>query len=74
MDSWLIILIIVFSVLIVLVNSYIMIMYIHPDDKGIGNAFIYKIIVVLGLSLAFGLVMMVPLDIANARGNGGIDM
>ncbi len=74
MDAWLIVLIIIFSVMIVITNTYLMIIYVHPDDKGVGNALIYKIIVVLGFSLAFGLVMMIPLDISNARNNGGLDM
>jgi LMBR1 domain-containing protein 1 len=74
MDSWLIILIIIFSVVMVLVNSYLMIIYIHPDDKGVGNSVYYKILVVLGMSVCFGLILMMPLDVSNARHNGGLNM
>jgi hypothetical protein len=51
-----------------------MIIYIHPDDKGIGNNIFYKIIVVFSMSIAFGMIMMFPLDISNTNSNGGLDM
>jgi len=74
MDAWLLTITIVFSILLVLINTYVMIIYIHPDDKGVGNALFYKILVVVGLTLSFGQVMMIPLDISNSRTNGSIDM
>ena len=74
MDPWLLILTIIFTFLLILINTYVMIIYIHPDDKGLGNALFYKILVVAGLTLSFGQVMMIPLDISNSRTNGSIDM
>ncbi len=74
MDAWLVILIVIFGVLVVVVNTYLMIVYIHPDDKGLGSALPYKILVVLGMSLSFALVLMLPLDVSNARHDGGLNM
>jgi len=74
MDVWLILLTIVFSCVTVLVNTYLMIIYIHPDDKGLGNNILYKVLVVLGLSTCFGLILLLPLDVSNARSNGGLDI
>ena len=74
MDGWLILLTIVFTCVVILVNIYLMIVYIHPDDKGIGNSVFYKVLVVLGLTTCFGLILLLPLDVSNARTNGGLDI
>lgn len=74
MDAWLILMSITFSILIVIITTYLMILYIHPDDKGIGNSLAYKLLVVVGLSTCFGLVLLLPLDVSNARNNGGLDI
>jgi len=71
MDALLLVFIIIISILLLLVNVYILAVYIHPDDKGFGNSIFPKIIIVLGLSLAWGQMFMVPLDVANSRGDGG---
>jgi len=67
MDALLLVFIIIISILLLLVNVYILAVYIHPDDKGFGNSIFPKIIIVLGLSLAWGQMFMVPLDVANSR-------
>ena len=74
MDLFLLISTIVAIVLLLGVNFYLMVTYIHPDDKGIGSHFMLKIIVLLGLTLCWALILMVPLDVSNTRNNGGFDM
>jgi len=71
MDAFLLISIIVVAVVLLLVNIYLLAIFIHPDDKGFGTSIFPKIVVVLGLTLAWGQVFMVPLDVANSRGDGG---
>jgi len=60
-----IILIIVFIIILLGVNIYILAMYCHPDDKGWGNVVYCKILVVAGLTLCQAQALMVPLDVAN---------
>lgn len=75
MDAFLLISTIIIAVVLLFVNIYVLAIYIHPDDKGFGTSILAKILVVLGLTLAWGQVFMVPLDVANARGDGGgLDM
>jgi LMBR1 domain-containing protein 1 len=52
------------------VNIYLLIYYSHPDDQGFGDSIYPKIIVVLGLTLAFAQILILPLDVSNARGDG----
>ena len=74
MDIFLLIDTIVVLVILLGVNFYLMVSYIHPDDKGFGSHVILKIIVILGLTLCWALILMVPLDVSNTRNNGGLDM
>jgi LMBR1 domain-containing protein 1 len=37
----------------ILVNFYILAIYCHPEDKGLGTSTILKILVILGLTLAW---------------------
>jgi hypothetical protein len=53
MDIFLIILTVVFSIILISTNFYILVIYIHPDDKGIGNNVMMKIMVILGLTLCW---------------------
>ena len=64
------------SIILLAVNIYLLILYIHPDDKGWGSAVYCKIIVVLGLMLCQAQALMVPLDVANRSAvvTTGIDM
>jgi len=56
-------------------NIYLLAYYCHPDDRGFGSALICKIVVVLGMTLAWAQVLMLPLDVSNQTGfGGGIDM
>lgn len=65
MEWILIVLIVVFVIILAGVNFYLMALYIHEDDKGLGNVLYTKILVIIGLTLAQATVLMVPLDVAN---------
>jgi LMBR1 domain-containing protein 1 len=75
MDIFFLIFIILVTIALLISNIYILAYYCHPDDKGFGSALICKIIVVLGMTLAWAQVLMLPLDVANNRSfGGGINM
>jgi LMBR1 domain-containing protein 1 len=75
MDVFLIIITIIFSILLLVVSFYILALYCHPDDRGFGSHILLKILVIVGLTLSWAQVLMVPLDVANSRGEGGqLDM
>lgn len=64
------------SIILLAVNIYLLILYIHPDDKGWGTALYCKVLVILGLTLCQAQALMVPLDVANRSAivNNAIDM
>lgn len=64
------------AIVLLAVNIYLLILYIHPDDKGWGNALYCKLLVILGLTLCQAQALMVPLDVANRSAivNNAIDM
>ena len=74
MDPFLLISTIVGLLILLGVNFYLMVTYIHPDDKGIGSHIVLKMMVMLGLTLCWALILMVPLDVSNTRYDGGLDM
>lgn len=76
MQAYLIVLIVVMAIILLAVNIYLLILYIHPDDKGWGTAIYCKLLVVLGLTLCQAQALMVPLDVANQSNlvGGGLDM
>lgn len=53
MDPFLVIVTIILSILLVFVNLYILAVYCHPEDKGMGNHIILKILVIIGLTLCW---------------------
>lgn len=65
MIALLIVLIVLFIIILLGVNIYLLALYCHPDDKGWGNVVYCKILVVLGLTLCQAQALMVPLDVAN---------
>lgn len=75
-NALLIILAIVFVLILLAVNIYILALYVHNDDKGFGTALYCKILVVLGLTLCQAQALLVPMDVANnsAQNDFGIDM
>ena len=62
----------IFLVLIVISSIYFLVYFQHPEDKWV--AWFPKLVVVLGLSLACSNVLLLPLDVANSRGDGGLPM
>ncbi len=66
---------IVITVSLIIANIYLLAYYCHPDDKGTIIGYVTKGIVVLGLTLAWAQVLLLPLDVSNNRGEGnGINM
>jgi len=75
-NGLLIALAIIFVIILLAINIYLLALYVHSDDKGIGTALYCKVLVVLGLTLCQAQALMVPLDVANvsAIDANGIDM
>lgn len=75
-NGLLIALAIIFVIILLAINIYILALYVHTDDKGFGTALYCKILVVVGLTICQAQALMVPLDVANvsALDSGGIDM
>ena len=48
------------------VNVYLIIYYHHPDDKKNCSAWIAWIFGAIGMTLAWGQVLLLPLDVANS--------
>lgn len=60
---FLIFVVIAVAIMVVLANIYILIHYQHPEDRN--QAWVPKIIIVLGLSLAVFGILLYPTDVAN---------
>ena len=74
-DVMTIIMILIITVVLLITNIYILIYFSHPDDKESIIGWVLKVIVLLGLTLAWCQVLMVPLDVSNNRTfGGGINM
>jgi LMBR1 domain-containing protein 1 len=70
-----IIITVLLAVVLLIVNIYLLAYYCHPDDRGFGSALICKFVVVIGMTLSWAQVLMLPLDVSNSRGfDGGIRM
>lgn len=77
MDNGLLIaLAIIFTIILIGINIYILALYSHTEDKGFGTALYCKLLVVIGLTLCQAQALMVPLDVANlsAIDESGIGM
>jgi hypothetical protein len=75
-NGLLIALAIIFVIILLAINIYLLALYIHSDDRGFGTALYCKILVIFGLTLCQAQALMVPLDVANASALDptGIDM
>ena len=74
-DVMTIIMILIITVVLLITNIYILIYFSHPEDKESMIGWVLKVIVLLGLTLAWCQVLMVPLDVSNNRTfGGGINM
>jgi LMBR1 domain-containing protein 1 len=71
MDVFMLVMTIILAVLLLIVNIYLLAYYCHPDDRGFGNALICKLVVIIGMTLAWAQVLMLPLDVSNSRDFGG---
>ena len=69
------IMILLMAVALLITNVYILIYFSHPDDKESILGWVLKGIVIIGLTLSWCQVLMVPLDVSNNRTfGGGINM
>ena len=74
-DAVTLIMIIIMAIALLITNIYILVYFSHPEDKGSFIGWILKIIVILGLTLAWCQVLLIPLDVSNNRTfGGGINM
>jgi LMBR1 domain-containing protein 1 len=68
-DVFLIVATVVAIVILLIIASYLLVYYQHPDDHN--DAYVPKLIVLLGFVLAGATVLMLPLDVANNEGYAG---
>lgn len=69
-DVWLIIITVVIAIIMLAFDIYILALYCHPDDFNFWAGWISKIVVIAASIIIWGFVLVLPLDIANARGQG----
>lgn len=65
MNWFLIIVTVVVAILVLLVSLYLVVNYQHPEDRN--QAWIPKIVVLLGFAVAFWTILLFPLDVANQQ-------
>ncbi len=71
---------VVVSVLVFLSVGYLVVLYAHPDERDFKNSLVYKLFVVsaadqvAGFTLGVLQVLLIPLDVENARSDFGFDM
>lgn len=70
-DTWLVIVTVISIILMLAINIYLFIMYSHPDDMKSASGWFSRIVIILGSALGWGLILLLPLDVANSRGDGG---
>jgi hypothetical protein len=73
-DAVLIVVTVVLGLVLLGVNVYVLILYMHPDEAGFGAQLVPKLLVLLGSTLAWAQVLMLPLDVSNSLTNGGLNM
>lgn len=72
MADWLTLIVVIILIIALLItNIYILAYFCHPDDKGSCLGWVMKIIVIIGLTLAWIQVLLLPLDVSNHRTFGG---
>ena len=70
-DIFMLVIVVVLSVMIILVNIYLLAYYCATDDNDFKGAIFLKITAVLGMFIGLGQVCLLPLDVSNTRGDGG---
>ena len=71
MDIFLLVMIGALGIMLIITSIYLLAYYCHPDDSEFGAGTLCKIFVVLGLGIAWGQILLLPLDVSNSRGTGG---
>ena len=74
-DAMTLIMIIAITLVLIITNIYVLVYFSNPIDRESCIGWFLKLIVIIGLTLAWCQVLMVPLDVSNNRTfGGGIDM
>ena len=75
MDILTLIMMIVVTIVLLISNIYILLYFSHPDDRTSCAGWFLKILVIIGLTLAWFQVLLLPLDVNNIRTFGsGLNM
>ena len=75
MDVLTLIMMIIVGIILLISNIYILIYFSHPDDRTSCSGWFLKILVIIGLTLAWFQVLLLPLDVNNIRTFGsGLNM
>ncbi len=70
-DIFMLVMVIVLAVIIIVINIYLLAYYCAEDDNDFGAGLFTKIIAILGMFIGLGQICLLPLDVANTRGEGG---
>jgi LMBR1 domain-containing protein 1 len=74
-DVFMIIMICILSAMLIATSIYLLIYYSHKDEPSSFVGVLCKIAVIIGMTLSWAQVLMLPLDVSNVHGQGGgIDM
>ena len=72
MADWLTLIVVIILIIALLItNIYILAYFCHPEDRGSCLGWVMKIIVIIGLTLSWIQVLLLPLDVSNNRTFGG---
>ena len=75
MDILTLIMMIIVTIVLLIANIYILLYFSHPDDRTSCAGWFLKILVIIGLTLAWFQVLLLPLDVNNIRTFGsGLNM
>ena len=75
MDILTLIMMIIVAIVLLISNIYILLYFSHPDDRSSCVGWFLKILVIIGLTLAWFQVLLLPLDVNNIRTFGsGLNM
>ena len=70
-DIFMLVMVIVLAIIIVIVNIYLLAYYCTEEDSDFGAGLFTKIVAILGMTIGLGQICLLPLDVANTRGEGG---
>ena len=60
-DIFMLIMMIILAVVLLVISLYLLVYYCHPDDAGFGSGLVCKIFAILGLSVCWAQVLLLPL-------------